>query len=128
MKKFILVFGLLLVGMASFADSWFTIHDVQHRKWSMDEESTCIFLHNSKYIVCYELYGNTTGLEHLIKRSVRFKYLDELPTGGKKSVGSSFASTLFLKDSGILDVRIWIIPRKGDNEWKLYSGDNRIKF
>ena len=99
MKKFILVFSLLMIGMASFADSWFTIHDVQHRKFSMDEESTCIFLYNSKYIVCYELQGFQEGFQSLIKRSVRFKYLDELPTGGKNFVRSSFAVTLFLKDT-----------------------------
>ena len=128
MRKIFIALILMMIGMASFADSWFTILDVQHRKFSMDEESTCIFLCNSKYIVCYELLGNDTGLEDLIKRSVRFKYLDELPTGGKDSVRSSFALIRVLKNSGLRDSRIWIIPRKGDNKWKLYSGENRITF
>ena len=128
MKKFILVFGLLLVGMASFADSWFTIHKVEHRNFSMDEESTCIFLYNSKYIVCYELPGFQEGFQDL-KGQVKFKdYLDGLATGGKVSVRSTFNIITFLKNNGIQDIRIWICPRKKDGKWKLYSGDNRIKF
>lgn len=130
MKRFILVFSLLMIGMASFADSWFNIDGVQHRKFSMEEESTCIFIYNSKYIVCYELPGFHEGLEKSLlgKGPVRFKYLDEIATGGKDLVRASFNINLFLKNIGILDVRIWIIPRKGDNKWKLYSGDNRIAF
>lgn len=130
MKKFILVFSLLMIGMASFADSWFNIHSIEHRKWSMEEESTCVFLSNSKYIVCYEQKGIHKGCEDSILSGgpVRFKYLDETTTGGKTSVRSYFNIITFLKNNGIVDTRIWIIPRKGGNEWKLYSGENRIKF
>lgn len=128
MKRFILVLGLLMVGLCSFADSWFNIDGVQHRKFSMEEESTCIFIYNSKYIVCYELPGFQEGFEDTMKGQVRFKYLNEVATGGKDSVKSAFAMINVLKNTGILDVRIWIIPRKGDNKWKLYSGDNRIAF
>ena len=128
MKRFILVLGLLLVGVASFADSWFTIDKVEPRKFSMEEESTCIFMHNSKCIVCYELPGFQVWLEDALKGQVRFKYLDEVATGGKDSVRSTFNMITFLKNNGISDVRIWITPMKGDNKWKLYSGDNRIAF
>ena len=59
MKKFILVFSLLIVGMASFADSWFTIHKVEYRKWSMDKESTCIFITtlNTSFVTNFPDFG-----------------------------------------------------------------------
>lgn len=128
MKRFILVLGLLLAGVASFADSWFNIDSVKYQKCSMEEESTCVFMHNSKYIVCYELPGFQGWLEDTFKGQVRFKYLDEVATGGKDSLRSCFNMITFLKNNGISDIRIWIVPIKGDNKWKLYSGDNRIKF
>ena len=61
------------------------------------------------------------------KGSVRFKDLNEIPTGGKKSVVAMFSSYLFIKNNGILDVRIWICPRKEDGKWQLYE-NNHITF
>lgn len=128
MKKIFMIMIIMAIAVtATFADSWFTIDKVKHQEWSRkDKESTCIFIYNSKYIVCYELPGVQEGLQDL-KGYIKFKYLDEVATGGKDSLKSKFNIIIFLKNNGIQDIDIWICPRTKDGKWQLYE-NNHVTF